>query len=151
MGADTPAGGGDQKPAVKAENNNPNDSNRGGKRPGKKGFVKKQRFLGADPNLQGFVFEARHNRLSQVANFSPLLAMQLHISLLAIPIPMSLLAIQIHISLLAIQIHIPLLAIPIPMSLLAIPIHMPLLARPDPPDPAAPRLSRPRNRAGRPL
>ncbi len=69
MGADTPAGGGDQKPAVKAENNNSNDSNRGGKRPGKKGFVKKQRFLGADPNLQGFVFEARHNRLSQVANF----------------------------------------------------------------------------------
>ena len=66
MGAETPAASGnDVKPAVKIDgkpsgrNNNRRDNN----------YNKKEKFLGADPNLRGHVFEAKRNRSEQVANF----------------------------------------------------------------------------------
>ena len=66
MGAKTPAASGnDVKPAVKNDgkpsgrNNNRRDNN----------YNKKEKFLGADPNLRGHVFEAKRNRSEQVANF----------------------------------------------------------------------------------
>ena len=66
MGAETPAaGGGDVKPVIKNDdkpagrNNNRRDNN----------YNKKEKFLGADPNLRGHVFEAKRNRSGQVANF----------------------------------------------------------------------------------
>ena len=68
MGTDTPAAGGEQKPVVKNEGkpryhggrNNANRNNN---------YVKKERFLGADPDLSGKVFEAKRIRSEQVANF----------------------------------------------------------------------------------
>ena len=69
MGADTPAEGGEHKPVVKSEGkpslhggrNNANRNNN---------FIKKEKFLGADPKLQGKIFEAKRNRSDQVANFN---------------------------------------------------------------------------------
>ena len=64
--------GGEKKPPIKNEGGiaagnlyrgNYNNSN--------KQFVKKEKFLGADPNLQGFVFEAVGNRAQQITNFTP--------------------------------------------------------------------------------
>ena len=68
MGTDTPAAGG-EKPFVKVEGKTPhhggrNNANRNNN------YVKKEKFLGADPNLQGKVFEAKRNRSDQVANFN---------------------------------------------------------------------------------
>ena len=69
MGADTPAVGGDNKPKVKFENKS-SPFGRGGNRPAQRNdYNKKEKFLGADPNLQGFVFEAKRIRAEQVANF----------------------------------------------------------------------------------
>ena len=34
-------------------------------------FVKKEKFIGADPDLQGFVFEAVGNRAQQIINSPP--------------------------------------------------------------------------------
>ena len=71
MGTETPAEGGEKKHAIKNEggiaagnlrHGNYNNSN--------KRFVKKEKFLGADPDLQGFVFEAVGNRAQQITNFT---------------------------------------------------------------------------------
>ena len=62
MSADTPAAGGETKPVI---NNHDNNSGNNHVRRGNnnshqhEGHVKKDKFLGADPNLQGYVFEAR--------------------------------------------------------------------------------------------
>ena len=69
MGTDTPAAGGEKPVVVKSEGkpsyhggrNNANRNNN---------YVKKEKFLGACPNLQGKVFEAKRNRSDQVANFN---------------------------------------------------------------------------------
>ena len=68
MGTDTPAAGGEQKPLVKNEGKPPhhggrNNANRNNN------YVKKERFLGADPDLSGKVFEVKRVRSEQVANF----------------------------------------------------------------------------------
>ena len=71
MGADTLAEGGGSKPNIKAENilaiNNGRRGNNNSHR--RDDYAKKEKFMGADPNLQGFVFEARRSRVEQVANF----------------------------------------------------------------------------------
>ena len=71
MGANTPAAGGEQKPVVNHEgrpsyhggcnnaNRNTNNSN----------YNTREKLLGANSNLRGEVFKARHNRSEQVANF----------------------------------------------------------------------------------
>ena len=69
MGTDTPAEGGDNKPTIKSENKS-STFKRGNNRPGRRDeYIKKEKFLGADPNLQGFIFEAKRLRAEQVANF----------------------------------------------------------------------------------
>ena len=72
MGADTPAADGEQKPVVKYEgkpsyhggrngaNRNNNNNNN---------YNTREKFLEADSNLHGKVFEAKRNRSEQVANF----------------------------------------------------------------------------------
>ena len=71
MGTETPAEVGEKKPTIKNEGGiaagnlcrgNYNNSN--------KRFVKKEKFLGADPDLQGFVCEAVGNRAHQITNFA---------------------------------------------------------------------------------
>ena len=67
MGAKTPAVGGEKKPFVKLEgrpnnqhgNNNCRDNN-----------PRKEKFLGADSDLRGHVFEAKRNQSEQVVNFT---------------------------------------------------------------------------------
>ena len=69
MGTDTPtpAEGGDSK--QKAENK-PSIVKRGhNKARNRNEYVKKEKFLGADPNLQGYTFVAMKSRAEQVANF----------------------------------------------------------------------------------
>ena len=66
MSTDTNAGGGaDVKPAVKNDGKPParNNARRDNY------YVKKERFMGADPNLRGHVFEAKNSRSDQVANY----------------------------------------------------------------------------------
>ena len=69
MGAETPARGGENKPEVKTEGN----ANAGHNRHSgnyNKTFNEKEKFLGADPDLQGFVFESASTRAHQVTNFN---------------------------------------------------------------------------------
>ncbi len=69
MGADTPAEGGDNKPTIKIKNKS-GAFRRGSNKPGQCGdYIKKEKFLGSDLNLQGFIFEAKRLRSKQVANF----------------------------------------------------------------------------------
>ena len=68
MGSNTPAAGGEQKPVVKNEGRPPyyggrNNVNRNNN------YNTRKKFLGEDSNLHGKVFEAKRNRLEQVANF----------------------------------------------------------------------------------
>ena len=71
MGADTPAAVGETKPGVKHEgrssyhggHNNANRNNNNNN------YNTQEKFLGADANLCGKVFEAKRNRSEQVANF----------------------------------------------------------------------------------
>ena len=67
MSTDTPAVGGDDKPNVKIEGNR----NQGGRSNVRRNnnYIKKEKFLGAHPSLQGHVFEAKRNRSEQVANY----------------------------------------------------------------------------------
>ena len=71
MSANLPVSGGEEKPAVKANNKSPfqhggrNNANHCGAN-----YIKKEKFLGADHKLRGQVFEAKHNRSDQVANFN---------------------------------------------------------------------------------
>ena len=69
MGADTPAEGGGNKPTVKVENKSPAARRVNNKHARRDDYVKKEKFLGGAPNLQGFVFEAKWMRAEQVANF----------------------------------------------------------------------------------
>ena len=59
MGVDTPAAGGEQRPVVKYDSNRNNNNN----------YNTREKFLGADSNLRGKIFEAKRNRSEQVANF----------------------------------------------------------------------------------
>ena len=68
MGADTPAEGGENKPTIKVEKTT--SGRRGNNKPARRGeFLRKEKFMGANPNLQGYVFEPKNSRTSQVANF----------------------------------------------------------------------------------
>ena len=67
MGADTPAGGGETKPVIK--NDKPQSYNRGNNNAQRRDYIKKEKFLGADPDLRGYVFEAKGTRAQQIANF----------------------------------------------------------------------------------
>ena len=70
MGANTPAAGGEQKPVVKHEDRPPYHGGRNNaNRNNNYNYNSREKFLGADPNLCGKVFEAKHNRSEQVANF----------------------------------------------------------------------------------
>ena len=70
MGADTPAAGGETNPVVKHKGrpsyhggrNNVNKNNNNN-------YNTREKFLGADANLCGKIFEAKRNRSGQVANF----------------------------------------------------------------------------------
>ena len=68
MSTDTPAGGGDDKPNIKVEANNKNQGCRNNIRRNNN-YVRKEKFMGAHPSLQGHVFEAKRNRSDQVANY----------------------------------------------------------------------------------
>ena len=71
MGTATPSEGGEEKPVIRNEagvagnalyhQNNLNKKNK---------FIKKDKFMGAHPGLQGFVFEANAIRSTQITNFS---------------------------------------------------------------------------------
>ena len=62
---------GEKKPDVKNESNpNAGGSNRRGRFNNKNKFVKKEKFMGAHPDLQGFVFEPNPIRATQIANFT---------------------------------------------------------------------------------
>jgi hypothetical protein len=71
MGADTPAAGGEQKPVVKHEGKPSYHGGRNGvnRNNNNNNYNTREKFLGADSNLRGKVFEAKRNRSEQVANF----------------------------------------------------------------------------------
>ena len=70
MGADTPAVGGETKPVGKNDGK-PNNHHGGRNNVNRHdNYIKKEKFLGANPNLRGHVFEAKRNRSEQVANFT---------------------------------------------------------------------------------
>ena len=68
MGTEAPAGGGDNKPEIKSEKDGAGGKNRRGGNNNHPRFPKKEKFLGADPDLQGFVFESS-SRGQQITNF----------------------------------------------------------------------------------
>ena len=71
MGAGTPDVGGEEKPIIKTESKS--TYHHGGRTniSHRNNFVqRKEKFLGANPNLCGQVFEAKRNRSDQVANFN---------------------------------------------------------------------------------
>jgi len=70
MGADTPAEGGGTKNVIKDEktaNHRRQHGNNNACR--NKQFARNEKFLGADLNLQGHVFEVKRSRAEQVVNF----------------------------------------------------------------------------------
>ena len=72
MSANSPAASGENKPVIinndnKSGNNHGRRGNNNSQR--RDGQIKKEKFLGADPNLQGYVFEAKTLQAEQVANF----------------------------------------------------------------------------------
>ena len=68
MSTNTPAQGGEHKPEVKAKGNANAGNNRcGGNQ--KRFHVKKENILGADPDLQGFVFKSAGTFAQQITNF----------------------------------------------------------------------------------
>ena len=71
MGADTPAEGGENKHKIKSEDNNvPSNAGRSNfRRNNNNNTVRKEKFTGAHPDLQGHVFEAKRTRTEQVDNF----------------------------------------------------------------------------------
>ena len=71
MGTETPAEGGDNKTAIKNKGGAAaGNQRRGNQNQFNRRFVKKEKFLGADPDLQGFVFESAGNRAQQITNFT---------------------------------------------------------------------------------
>ena len=70
MGTETPAKGGEIKPVVKSKGQS-NNQHRGRNNANCRGnYIKKEKFLGNDPNFCGHVFKPKHNRSEQVANFT---------------------------------------------------------------------------------
>ena len=69
MDVDTPAQSGDTKPEIKSEGNSTAGNDRHGGSNNRQP-AKKEKFLGADPDLQGFVFEAIGTRTQQATNFT---------------------------------------------------------------------------------
>ena len=67
MDAKTPAAGGEKKPCVKYEGRTNNQHDRGHSNNRRGNTPRKETFLGADPDLCGHVFEAKHNRIGQAA------------------------------------------------------------------------------------
>ena len=65
MGTDTPAAGGETK--IKNEDNKVHSGRNNSRRTNN--YIKKEKFLGSHPSLQGHVFEAKRNRSEQVANY----------------------------------------------------------------------------------
>ena len=66
MGTDTPVEGGEKKPVMKQEGNDGFHQNKSKF----KKFAKRERFMGAHPDLQGFVFETGTSHNNQIANFN---------------------------------------------------------------------------------
>ena len=66
MSAETPAAGGENKPNIKVGGNK---QQQGGRNNIRRNFIKKEKFLGASPSLQGQVFEAKRTRSEQVDNY----------------------------------------------------------------------------------
>ena len=70
MGANTPAAGGETKPVVKHEGGPPCHGGRtNANRNNNNNYNTREKFLEADANLHGKVYEAKRNRSEQVANF----------------------------------------------------------------------------------
>ena len=92
MSANPAAAGGENKPVVNNNDNKPNvnHARRGNNNSHRRdGQPKKEKFMGADPNLQGFVFEASPIRAVQAANFEKVdarikdqIGMECHLSVL---------------------------------------------------------------------
>ena len=71
MGADSPVVGGEEKPIIKTEGKSTyHHGGRNNTSHRNNCVQRKEKFLGADPNLRGQVFEAKRNRSDQVANFN---------------------------------------------------------------------------------
>ena len=70
MGAKTPAEGGETKPIAKhgGRSNNQNGGRHNVNL--RDNYIKKEKFVEADPDLCGHVFEANHNQTEQVTNFT---------------------------------------------------------------------------------
>ena len=70
MGAEAPAAGGETKPVVKHEGRTPYQGGRNNaNRNNNYNHNAREKFLGADANLRGKIFEAKRSRSEQVANF----------------------------------------------------------------------------------
>ena len=68
MSAAIPAAGGVAKPAANGDGR-PVGGKAAGRKHQQHAFVKKEKFLGADQDLQGFVFETKTTRSQQITNF----------------------------------------------------------------------------------
>ena len=70
MAANTPAAGREKKPVVKYKGRPPyHEGRNNANRNNNNNYASREKFLGTDPNLRGKVFEAKRNRLEQVAIF----------------------------------------------------------------------------------
>ena len=91
MGTKTPAAGGESKNKPESTTPATNHHGRRGNNSShqRADYSKMEKFLGADPNLQGSIFEARRSRADQVANFEKVdnliktqIGMECHLSVL---------------------------------------------------------------------
>ena len=70
MGVNTPAAGGETKPVVKHKDRPPYQGGRNNANTNDNyNHNAREKFLGADANLRGKIFEAKRTRSDQVANF----------------------------------------------------------------------------------
>ena len=70
MGAETPAAGGEKKPFIKHKYGTNNQHGKGYNNSCCDNTPRKEKFLRADPDLCGHVFEAKRNQSEQVVNFT---------------------------------------------------------------------------------
>ena len=70
MGADTPTEVGEPKPVVKSEGRSNNQHSGRNNANRRDNYIKKEKFLGADHDLRGYVFGDKRNRSEQVTNFT---------------------------------------------------------------------------------
>ena len=68
MGAKTPVEDRETRPVVKSKGQSSNQHEGRISANHRDNYIEKEKFLGADPNLGGHVFEAKRNRSEQVAN-----------------------------------------------------------------------------------